>query len=175
MDLEEQVKVYKLSAVGIPLYHVGYLARRLFKQQSAKSLDLTFLRAKEDLRLSMNAHERGRSNRMLGIVVCKVIRNNTNYNGHNPFKNDNCEVSVSMEPNPEAIIECNNQWLLDDIEIITFPTNNKTTKPRAKKITTKMATQSKKAAQTKKLQQKQTIKPINKRFLPVQLPIHFLH
>jgi hypothetical protein len=78
MDLEEQVKVYKLSADGSPSCHVGYLARRVFKQQPAKSLDLTFLRAKEDLWLSLNAHECGCSNRMLGIVVCEVIRNNTN-------------------------------------------------------------------------------------------------
>jgi hypothetical protein len=156
-----------LSADGSPLCHE---ARRIFKQHSAKSLDLTFLRAKEDLRLSLNAHERGRSNRMLGIVVYKVIRNNVNYNCHNPFDNNNCEVSVSMEPNPEAIIECNNQRLLDDIEIvITFPTNKKLTKQRAKTTTKKTATQTKKAAAKKKKNAtKTTSKNVNERIPYVQ-------
>jgi hypothetical protein len=88
-----------------------FLARRLFKQQSARRLGLMFLCAKEDLCISLNAHERGQSNRMLGIVCCEDINNNSNSNGRNPFDNNNCDVSISPESNPEAIIESNNQVL----------------------------------------------------------------
>jgi hypothetical protein len=95
VEMEEQVKVYKLIEDGLVSCQIGYLPRRLFKQKAALLFDLSYLRVTEDLRLSYSKHERTRSTRFLGIVSCQVIYNNPNYNGHNPFEGDSCNVSVS--------------------------------------------------------------------------------
>jgi hypothetical protein len=87
-EIEEHVKVHKLDSNGLATCHVGYLTKRLFKQYPAPSFDLMFLRVKTDFRVSDNQHERSRSGRFLGIVLCEVIRDNPRYNGHNPFDND---------------------------------------------------------------------------------------
>jgi hypothetical protein len=97
-ELEEHVKVFKVGTDGLASCHVGYLPRRLFKANPAPSFDLMFLRVKLDYRISDNQHERSRSGRFLGIVLCEVIRNNPKYNGHNPFDNDPCDVSVASNP-----------------------------------------------------------------------------
>jgi hypothetical protein len=98
-ELEEHVKVYKIGTDGLASCHVGYLPRRLFKSNPAPSFDLMYLRVKLDYRISNNQHERSRSSRFLGIVLCEVIRNNPKYNGHNPFDNDPCDVSITSNPN----------------------------------------------------------------------------
>jgi hypothetical protein len=92
-DIEEHVKVFKVGPDGLASCHVGYLPCRLFKAFPAPSFDLMFLKVKVDYRISDNQHERSRSGRFLGIILCKVIRNIPKYNGHNPFDNDPCDVS----------------------------------------------------------------------------------
>jgi hypothetical protein len=98
-EIEEYVKVFKVGTDGLASCHVGFLPRRLFRNYPAPSFDLMFLRIKEDYRISENQHERSRSGRFLGIVLCEVIRNNTKYNGHNPFDNDPCDVSLDNTTN----------------------------------------------------------------------------
>jgi hypothetical protein len=94
VEMEEQVKVFILNSDGLVGCQVGYLPRRLYKQRPAHTFSLTYLRVKQDYRLSYSKHERNRSTRFLGIVLCEVIYNNLNYNGHNPFEGDACNVSV---------------------------------------------------------------------------------
>ena len=95
-EIEEHVKVHKIDNNGLATCHVGYLPKRLFKQYTATSFHLMYLRIKEDLRVSENQHERSRSGRFLGIVLCEVIRDNPKYNGHNRFDNDATYLLITI-------------------------------------------------------------------------------
>lgn len=53
-----------------------------------------FLRVKTDYRVSANSTERHRSYYNYGMVLCEIIKANSNYNGHDPFNGDACDVSV---------------------------------------------------------------------------------
>jgi hypothetical protein len=92
--LEEVVQVHKIGRDGLVTCHVGYLPKRLFCKHGSKRFDLMFLKVKHDLRCSDNSHERQRSHRNYGMVLCDIIRDNDKYNSHNPFEGDPCDVSV---------------------------------------------------------------------------------
>lgn len=95
---EEVVQVWKLSYKdGLPTCHVGYLPKHLFARMQPEWFDLMFLRVIHDVRVSASLHERRRSHQNYGIVNCEIIRNDSNYNGHDPFNDeDGCNVSENM-------------------------------------------------------------------------------
>jgi hypothetical protein len=91
---EEVVQVHKIGRDGLVSCHVGYLPKRLFVKYGAKRFDLMYLRVTDDLRTSVNSHERSRSKRYYGVVNCQIIRDNERYNNRNPFEGEPCDVSI---------------------------------------------------------------------------------
>jgi hypothetical protein len=94
---EAVVQVYALNNDGLPSCHVGYIPKRYFKKFGVQRFQLMFLRVKTDYRVSLNSMERHRSHYNYGMVLCEIIKDNNNYNGHDPFNGDACDVSVVQD------------------------------------------------------------------------------
>jgi hypothetical protein len=73
-QLEEVIQVHKIGRDGLVTCHVGYLPKQLFCTHGSHRFDRMFLKVKHDLRCSNNAHERQRSHRNHGLVLCHIIK-----------------------------------------------------------------------------------------------------
>jgi hypothetical protein len=116
--LEEVIQVHKIGRDGLVTCHVGYLPKRLFCKHGSHRFDLMYLKVKHDLRCSDNSHERQRSHRNHGVVLCDIIKDNVKYNSHNPFQGDPCDVSVHEEVK-ETIKE--NDDAVSDAQSVAIP------------------------------------------------------
>jgi hypothetical protein len=92
---EEVVFVHALDEEGYAGCHIGYIPRHYFPKYGAKAFDLAYLKVTEDYRKNNNSAERHRSYKSNGLLLCKVIRDNSRYNGNNPFEGEACDVSIS--------------------------------------------------------------------------------
>lgn len=86
---EECVQVWRVSPQdGLANCHVGYIPRRYFKRNTPKEFENLVLEVSEDLRISDNSHERQRSHRNYGLVVCNIIRGNPHFEGKRVFEGE---------------------------------------------------------------------------------------
>ena len=102
--IEEVINVHRIGINGLKSCQIGFLPVVLLAQHSPTRFNGLVLRIKNDLRISLNSHERARSKYFSGVLNCEIVRDNPKYNGQCILLGDACNVSTYNYINTSSLL-----------------------------------------------------------------------